>query len=181
MPRLFVAVDLSEKVTEVLASLQDREIDARWVNPAQIHLTVRFLGDVESSRVEPLTHALADIDAHSFELSPQGLGVFPSRRSPRVLWVDLKENEKLFDLQQKVESTVVDLGFDPEDRSYIPHLTIARCRDTPPKAIHRFMREHGNFSAEPFHCHQFHLYESELNSDGARYTKQASFDLIRSS
>lgn len=177
MPRLFVALDLPDRVTTELAALQDEQLDVKWVDPRKIHLTLRFLGDVDSSRIGPIKDSLAEIEARSFEVAPEGLGVFPSRRSPSVLWVGLQESTPLQELQHSVEEAVVEHGFDPEDRSFTPHLTIARCRRTNPKKIRRFMQKHGEFSAPSFTCDTFYLFESELHPDGARYTKRAAFEL----
>lgn len=177
MPRLFVALDLPDRVTDQLASLQDEELDVKWVVPNKIHLTLRFLGDVDASRVGAINEALGQIDAPGFEVTPKGLGVFPSHRSPSVLWVGLRNNPALHELQQQVEEAVVELGFDPENRSFTPHLTIARCKHTDPEKVRSFMKAHGDFSAPSFTCDTFYLYESELHPEGARYTKRGSYDL----
>jgi len=135
--RLFVAIDLSEGLKAALAELQARlrrawaGTDVRWVDPAGIHLTLKFLGDVGAERVDAVIKALAQATAgvEPFELKIEGLGFFPSERRVRVVWVGVKEpTGRLARLQRQVEASLEPLGFAPEDREFVPHITLGRLK-----------------------------------------------------
>lgn len=177
MARLFIAIDPPQHVLDKLATLKTDSFTARWTDPSKIHLTLRFLGEVDSQQINPLSTALTQISSPSFDLQPAGLGVFPSRRAPRVLWVGFQDEPALQTLQKKIEQTVVGLGFEPEKRSFTPHLTIARCKRANARQVRTYMREHKEFSAPAFPTDRFYLYESALHPEGARYMRLQEFGL----
>jgi 2'-5' RNA ligase len=141
--RSFVAVELSEEARRGLARLR-RELEGnehrfvKWVNPAGIHLTLKFLGNIPSERVAETTEALrrAAQGILPFHLEISGLGAFPSLRQARVLWVGVRgEMDKLSRLQKNTDSELATLGFAKEERPFVPHLTLARIREgtSPPE------------------------------------------------
>ena len=186
--RAFVSVNLSEDVRLYLAEVQ-RElkgagggVGVRWAAPEQIHLTLKFLGNIASASLPDLEAALirARAGAASFELRAEGVGAFPDLHRPRVLWVGLTgELEALRALQEKVLRETIAWG-GPEERAFHPHLTIARIKD--PRAsdvadvIARMKslaaRQRGNWQIS-----EFHLMRSELSSAGSRYTSLATIPL----
>lgn len=179
MPRLFVALDPSDVLIRALSTLQTDLFEAHWVDPSDIHLTLRFLGDVDEQRVKPIIEALQQVKGEPFELQPEGFGVFPTRRSPKVLWVGLRDEPALDELHRNVEQAIVNLGFEPEDRAFAPHLTIARCKRADPKKVRAFIQRQKDFSAPSFTADTFYLYKSDLHPSGARYTKLRSFEFER--
>jgi len=133
--RLFIAIELPDNILRQITRVQqqiERQIPARavrWVKPDSIHLTLRFLGDVEIDRIDSLKAVLdvAGTNHAPFPLEIAAPGCFPNTRNPRVLWLGLEGNlESLGNLQQSVEQAITDLGFIPEDRGFSPHLTLAR-------------------------------------------------------
>ena len=132
--RLFWAVSLPAAIKEKLAAVQDffRElpIEVKWVETENFHITVRFLGETSSTLVEPLVAAVAErvFKMPAFTLSLGGVGVFPSVRKPRVLWVGIGGFEPLVALNRAVEEAVRSLGFPPEEKPFSPHITIGRFR-----------------------------------------------------
>ena len=133
--RTFIAIELNQELQDSLRHLQDglkRKVpprSVRWVRPEGIHLTLKFLGDVPSSRITNITQAVEaachGFDVFTFELV--GLGCFPNPRRPRVLWVGVREPVGvLAGLQKAVEQELAGMGFKPENRPFRPHLTLGR-------------------------------------------------------
>jgi RNA 2',3'-cyclic 3'-phosphodiesterase len=183
--RCFVAIRPSAEVCERIAAFQAelrREItghDIRWATLEQIHLTLRFLGDVEARRLEELKQWLAAIahDEQSFRLEARGLGVFPNARRPTVAWIGLGgELERLSNLQQHVERATAGFG-KIEDRPFQPHLTIGRIDENAragvllgEKVAENQSRQLGSWPVT-----EMDLMRSELLPAGPRYTRLAVF------
>jgi RNA 2',3'-cyclic 3'-phosphodiesterase len=133
--RLFIALELDEDARARLADYQrwlaglDRAV--RWVRPEQIHLTLKFLGDMPDGQVVPVCRALDGLAEHeAFEFQIYGIGTFGSPRSPRVVWVGVQmPNPALMELQKACEEGLAELGFPPEGRAFKPHLTLGRVKD----------------------------------------------------
>ena len=135
MIRSFIAVELPDMIREEIAKVQSvlkrAGGDVRWVRPESVHLTLKFLGDVEEDAVEPLIEAAARAVAPHpvLDLSLKGIGVFPDRRKLRVVWLGLDGDiESLKLLQKDVEKAAAEFGFDPEKRPFRPHLTLGRVK-----------------------------------------------------
>ena len=135
--RSFVAIELPEEAKKGLASLRkelerDEHRFVKWVDPGGIHLTLKFLGNIPSKRVTEITEAVrkAAKGLSPFLLEISGLGAFPSLKQVRVVWVGVGgELDKLSTLQQNIDSALAALGFAREERSFVPHLTVARVRE----------------------------------------------------
>ena len=178
MHRLFVAIDLPEPVKERLAEICFGIPGAKWVKPEQLHLTLRYIGEVDGATFVDIREALATIDLPPFSVCLKGLGCFPPRKTPRVLWVGIDPpHEQLFRLRKRVETTLVRLGVEPEHRKFAPHITLARLNETPMNRLANFLAGNSLFSAEPFPVENFHLYSSSLSSKGAIHTLEASYPL----
>lgn len=177
MPRLFIALDVPAAVRDALIALRTEALDgARWTKPEQLHCTLRFLGDTPEEQVPTIEAALARIDAPpSLSLEISGLTAFPSRRRPRVLVARVTPTNDLMDLQRQIEDAVQELGFEPEDRPFRPHVTVARLKRADARAVHRWLRAHSVEAA--FEADAFHLYASVLKPSGAVHERLASFAL----
>jgi len=174
--RAFVAVTLDRKVIDEIAAASarlQREIDGvRWVASGNFHLTLKFLGNIDEAKIDPLGDALRK-ELHlfpRFTINAKGLGVFPGPGRPRVLWVGLT-GDRLVSLASRVESALEPLGFAPESRQFTPHLTIGRWRESEraPKALGRRLE---NWQAHDFglsNVESVKLIQSVLKSDGASY------------
>ncbi|HYV47738.1 MAG TPA: RNA 2',3'-cyclic phosphodiesterase [Myxococcaceae bacterium] len=134
--RLFVAVDLGAKVRRALEALQSELSTlaprARWGPPSNAHLTLAFLGSMEEAKVPELSRALEGVATRAapFDLQLRGGGAFGSPKKPRVLWVGVEgDTARLHQLQAWTGSALQPLGYEPEERDYRPHLTLARARD----------------------------------------------------
>ena len=177
MKRLFVAVDIPPEMKESIASICHGLPGTRWVPPEQIHLTIRFIGEVEGTMFNQIASCLADVISDSPLLKIQGIGHFPPRRKPRVLWIGVENNEMLIRLRNRIESTLVKNGLTPESRKFSPHITIARFKDPPLKRVADYMSAHSLFALPPFQINEFHLYSSILTSSGAVHHIEETYPL----
>jgi 2'-5' RNA ligase len=175
--RLFVAIPMPEFVRNHLAELQQPIDGVRWQEIEKTHLTLKFLGDTESERVPNLKSALTTIEMPSFSIRLSSLGYFPKGKQPRVLWVGVEKNKPLQLLHSEIEDKCTDLGFDPENRSFKPHITIARVKDAPKNKITSFIEEYQQFQMPEVWVDEFVLFESKLHPDGAKHSRLKTFPL----
>lgn len=173
--RLFVAIELPESVKDQLSRLQEGVPGARWADPDQMHLTLRFVGEVDGPTRHELDHTLARVDRASFELELAGVGHFETGRIPRVLWAGVRKSPELEDLQGRVDRAVRAAGIGAEDRRFMPHVTLARLRDTPPARVSRFLAHNGLFASDPFPVEGFTLFSSVLGRGGASHRAESEF------
>lgn len=178
MPRLFVALDLPENIQERLSSLCCGLPGARWLEPDHMHLTLRFIGDVHSSLFRDVAEALTEVRSETFLLQLEGIGFFPPRGKPRVVWVGIRKNEQLVQLRNRIESVLAQAGLQPEGRKYSPHITLARLKNTPSSKVASYLSHNGMFVTEEFQAKEFLLYSSVLNSKGAKHYIEAEYPLI---
>ena len=169
MPRLFVAIDLPQDIKQQLVSLSCGLPGARWVAPEHLHLTLRFIGDVDGQVFKDVREVLADVRGESFSLRLKGIGFFPPRGKPRVVWVGIPRDESLLQLRNRIESVLVRSGLEPEGRKFSPHVTLARLKNTPGSRIGAYLAHNGLFVSEEFTVNDFFLYSSVLNSKGAKH------------
>ena len=188
--RTFIAVPLSTTIAEKLSAIQrtlrrtSPEQSVTWVNPANIHLTLFFLGDILPHRQQPIEAALTVVarNVRPFTFNVQGLGAFPNANRPRVIWVGLDEPAgHLALLHHVVNEAMASIGFQPEDRHFSPHLTLGRIRQRASRddaqAVGEAVRQTevgllGEVTAE-----EMIFFRSVLKSSGAEYTPLARFRL----
>jgi 2'-5' RNA ligase len=176
--RLFVAIELPDAIKDSINRICTGIIEARWVPEEQMHLTLRFIGEVDGGKFTDINNALGSIRESTFPLALKGVGYFPPRKDPRILWIGVEHSEKLRELQNKIEHTVKKCGIKPERRKYHPHITIARLRDyTWAEKVVPFIRGHSMFASEPFNVEQFILYSSQLTKYGAIHTVERAYPL----
>ncbi|MBJ6748695.1 RNA 2',3'-cyclic phosphodiesterase [Geomonas anaerohicana] len=172
MARLFIAVDLPEDIKAALSSFNASMPGLRWVPPDQIHLTLRFLGDVLPQAGAALKKNLAAVSFTPFPLTLRGVGHFPPHGHPRVLWVGMEESRPLLALQLQVESAVTGAGIPPEQRGFSPHITLARIKENASAEVARFEATHRTLSFPPFSVEEFILFSSVLTPKGATHRKE---------
>ena len=174
--RLFVAIDLPEAVGASLERLCVGLPGARWTDPEQYHLTLRFIGEVDGLSADDIYEGLAEVDFEPFELSLHGFGHFPPRGEPKVLWAGVTPESSITPLRRAVDRVVNAAGVEPERRRYSPHVTVARFpHGAPLLRLQRFLAGHALYRSEPFMVESFHLYSSQLHADGAIHTLEASY------
>ena len=177
MHRMFVAIDLPEEIKLAINSLHCPLPGAKWVAEEQIHLTLRFIGDVDDALLKMIVASLSGIVAAPFSLAIQGVGCFPPKRDPRVLWVGVAGSSALLGLQRDIEMALVRNGLEPEGRPFFPHITIARLKETPAARVAPFLRQHARIATRSFPVTQFVLYSSTLIPQGAIHHREALFPL----
>ena len=173
MPRLFVAIDLPDDHKTALVGLRDDALPGRWSRPAQYHLTLRFIGEVDEEHAAAVEQTLAGVRGETFTLQGRGLGVFPSPRRPRVLFAALDPAPALLALQARIDRALRAIGLDDDPKPFRPHVTLARLRGADANAVRAFLRAHEAFTLDPFEVRHYALYESVLRPEGPRYTRRA--------
>jgi 2'-5' RNA ligase len=176
MHRLFVAIRPPRAIREQLLGLMGGIAGARWQDEEQLHLTLRFIGDVDGRTADDVDAALSGVRHPRFPLSLSGLGAFERRGEPTALWAGVSPHEPLRALHKKVDQALVRAGLAPERRAYSPHITLARFgRGAGPLA--GAVERGGALSSPPFEVDGFRLYESRLTPAGALYTLAARYAL----
>jgi RNA 2',3'-cyclic 3'-phosphodiesterase len=175
--RLFVALQPPQPVRDALEDLQAGLPGADWTHGDDLHLTLRFIGEVDSGTADDLDAALGAIDAPPVEIAVRGAGRFATRNRARVLYAAVPHTASLDHLHAKVERAVVAAGLNPETRRFTPHITLARLRDSPIVLVDRAVAELTNFATAPFTLDEFVLIESLLGKDRAVYRTVARYPL----
>ena len=178
MPRLFSAIEIPRSIAEHLTMLRSGLSGARWIDPENYHLTLRFIGDVDGATARDFTNALGAIDVPPFELRLSGLGSFGGRK-PRAIFADLAPSEALETLQRAHERAAREAGLPPESRNFKPHVTLARLRGARADAVATYLERQGGVAAEPFTVNRFVLYSSRNSVGGGPYVIEAAYDLDR--
>jgi len=179
MLRLFVAVEIPPEVKKAIAALCHDVENARWVNPAQMHVTLRFLGDTPEVELPAIRERLARVHMPAFHLGLRGAGVFPEgrgRRPPRVLWLGLEPAAPLLRLKQ-----AVDLALGPEaeaKKAFSPHLTLARFPRPPDRTLGDFLARNRDFCGQAWPVASFSLFASTLLRSGAVHELVADYALL---
>lgn len=175
MPRLFIALDLPAEIKAAIRLLCTGLPGARWVPDEQLHLTLRFIGDLNPSLLVEVKDHLAEVRAKPFPLHLEGVGLFPPVGRPRVLWVGLKKSDALLELRTEVDRVLEHLDIPPEKKKFAPHLTIARLAKRPEPLLGAYLLAHNLFRQPPFRVNSFRLYTSILRPAGAVHTCEAEY------
>lgn len=176
MHRLFVAIRPPEQVRDLLTDAMDEGPDFRWQNDDQLHLTLRFVGEVDRPLAEDLAAALGRIHASCFSIQIKGVGHFEQRNSG-ALWAGIEPKDALTVLAAKIERVCQEVGLEPERRVFHPHVTIARWKGRRTREVAEFLERHQGLFSQPFAVDAFTLFESHLSKHGAHYEEAARYPL----
>lgn len=176
MHRLFVAIRPPKIVRAQLLAAMGGVAGARWQTDGQLHLTLRFVGEVDRHRAEDVHAALGAVHHPSFEIALAGIGSFEKKAEPTALWAAVAPQEPLKRLHRKVDQAVMRAGIEPERRAYVPHITLARLPRAA-GAIGPFLQAAGPLASAPFTVTDFCLFESRLTPDGADYAVVERYSL----
>lgn len=179
MYRLFVALRPPLTIRDLLSATMQGVPGARWQDDDQLHVTLRFIGEVEARQAEDIAIALAGVGARSSTIAVAGVGHFASRGLAHSLWAGLAPAEGLVALHQRIDRALLAAGVAPDGRAYVPHITLARMARSAGghPAVARWLAVNANLSSEPFTLDQLILYESTLGQAGARYSARAAWPL----
>jgi 2'-5' RNA ligase len=179
--RLFVALEIPsavrENLSELLKALRAVSPQTRWVRPENLHVTLKFIGEVPETKLAAIRTALAQVRSAQFvKLDFRGLAFFPDEKYPRVFWAGIDASPNLKTLAADIEKTTEILGTPREQRAFSPHLTLARFEPPRlPEKLRAAIQENSGRDFGSLHAHQFHLVESKLKPSGAEYTTVESF------
>lgn len=176
MHRLFVAIRPPEDVRDLLIDAMDDSADFRWQSEEQLHITLRFVGEVERPVGNDLLDALRSIHAAPLELHVAGVGRFEQRNSGS-LWAGVEPKQKLAALAAKVERICQIVGLEPERRAFHPHITLGRWKGRRTREVQDFLERTRGLSSGPFVAREFILFESQLSRHGAHYEEVARYEL----
>ena len=176
MLRLFVGIEFPPELKLRLSLLSTSIPGARWVDPGNFHLTLRFIGEVTEDVAADIDEALACIRARHFSLQLAGTGIFGGER-PRSLWVGVERDPDLVALHGKIELALIRMGLEPEPRKFRPHVTLARLRYPDLPMLGEFLAGNAQFRADPLPVEQFSLVASYPTKSGSIYEDQADYPL----
>ncbi|MFQ5432916.1 MAG: RNA 2',3'-cyclic phosphodiesterase [Nitrospinota bacterium] len=180
--RAFIAAQIGDKLREALSGVIDelKKSDpyVKWIKPENLHVTLKFLGEVEADKIDAIKSEMQNIAASDkpFSLSVSGIGVIPNPRYPRVVYSNLVDNDqKLKNLSQRLDEAMTLLGFEPEERDFLPHLTIGRVKSFKAKSLLIMkIREFHKREIGTLDVRSVRLIKSELMPAGAIYTEMAN-------
>jgi 2'-5' RNA ligase len=175
MPRLFTAIELPAEVTADLSALRGGLPGARWIDPQNYHLTLRFIGDVDGPTANEVMHVLHRVERPSFDVRLSGLDQFGGRK-PRSVFA-VATGDPLVELQAEHERLLRRIGLEPESRKYTPHVTLARLKDASTREVADYLASRGAFRSAPFRVPRFVVYSSRASVGGGPYVLEAAYSL----
>ena len=177
MHRLFVAIRPPESIRDLLVDAMDVGADFRWQNDEQLHLTLRFVGEVDRPLANDLADGLSRVRAAPIELRIAGVGHFEQRNSG-TLWAGVEPKPPVAALAAKIERICQSIGLEPERRAFYPHITLARWKGRRTREVQSFLEHRGGLSSDPFLASEFVLFESRLTRHGAFYEEITRYGLV---
>ena len=177
--KLFVALDLPESVDLQLSWLGGGIHGARWEPADKLHLTLRYLGEVDGGERKHVEAALARVDVDPFELAIKGVGHFPPRGQPRSVWAGVDDDTHVHRLHDRISHALDAIGIDGDRRKFAPHVTLARLRHSPEQEVAEFLARNALLSTPPWTVDAFALYSSTRGPRGSKYAIERVYPLGR--
>ena len=169
MHRLFVAIRPPDRIRDLLLGAMGGISGARWQEDDQLHLSLRFIGEVDRHVAGDVHAALGAVHHPHFEVAINGLGAFDRRGHPETVWAGVAPHEPLKTLHKKIDQAMTRVGIAPEQRAYHPHLTLARLKPSS-GSVRGLLKTSGGLTSDPFRVDQFALFESRLTPERAVYS-----------
>jgi 2'-5' RNA ligase len=176
MPRLFTGLEIPSDIGQALSTLRGGLPGARWINPENYHLTLRFIGDVDDTVAHEVASLLGRVKRGAFDLHLDGLTSFGGRK-PRAVVANVSPAQALLDVQAEQERLMQRIGLEPEGRKYTPHVTVARLRESSSRDVAEYLAARGFFRTSPFKVSRFVLFSSRASVGGGPYVVEASYPL----
>lgn len=179
MIRLFVGIALPPEVRRYLLALQSGIRGARWQRDDQLHLTLKFIGEVEETTADDIDAALSAIATPVFPLAVEGAGVFGPPKAPRMLWAGVSPKDSVVHLHDKIEAALARIGMPAEERKFTPHITLARLSNGRAGAagVAAFLAAYSGLKTPPFMVEEYLLYSSKMSENGSFYRIEARYPL----
>ncbi len=177
MPRLFTGVEIPPRVAQSLAMMRGGLPGARWIDPENYHLTLRFIGDIDDALARDIAGLLGRAHRAPFEIRLEGLSSFGGRK-PRALVASVAPTPPLMELQAEHERLLQRLGLEPEGRKYTPHVTLARLRESTSRQVADYLSARGHYRSASFEVSRFVLFSSRASVGGGPYVVEAAYPLM---
>jgi RNA 2',3'-cyclic 3'-phosphodiesterase len=174
MPRLFTGLEIPAEVALDLQIMQGGIPGARWMDPSNYHLTIRFIGDIETGVAREIAHGLEALRFAPFKVRLKGVGLFGGNK-PHSLYAGLEESAELRRLHDQHERLCQTLGLPAEHRKFLPHVTLARLKEAEPRALQRWVEVHSLYSTSQFDVNSFVLFSSRPLKGGGPYGVEAEY------
>ena len=176
MPRLFTGLEIPAHVGQSLAMMRGGLPGARWIDPENYHITLRFIGDIDDALARDIAGLLGAVQRGSFELRLDGLSSFGGRK-PRAVVATVPQVPALMELQAEHDRLLQRLGMEPEGRKYTPHITLARLRDSSSHDVADYLAARGYYRSASFEVSRFVLFSSRASVGGGPYVVEADYPL----
>lgn len=176
MPRLFTGLEIPSETALMLSLLQGGLKGARWIDPENYHITLRFIGDIDDRTADEVVAALERVRRDPIEIRLDGLGSFGTGK-PHAVWARVQPTTELSELQAEQERILQRLLLPPERRKYTPHVTLARCRTSSNEEVAKWLSERGAFQAPPFIAARFVLFSAKSSVGGGPYLVEEAYPL----
>ena len=176
MPRLFTGFEIPPEVAQALSTMRGGLPGARWIDPENYHVTLRFIGDVDDDIAHEVESLLGRVRRGPFELRIEGLTSFGSKK-PRAVVASVAPSSPLMEAQAEQERMMQRIGLEPEGRKYTPHVTLARLRDASSRDVAEYLSARGPFRSLAFPVSRFVLFSSRASVGGGPYVVEASYPL----
>ena len=176
MPRLFTGLELPQIVVGQIALARGGVAGARWLEPDDYHVTLRFIGDIDARTAHDVAETLDDIRRSAAPVRFDGLGWFGGAK-PRAIVARIRPEAELMELQAEQERRLRRVGLPPETRKFMPHVTLARLRGAGPRAVADYLASRGALTVEAFTAERFVLFSAREGSGGGPYVVEAAYPL----
>ena len=176
MPRLFTGLEVPAEIGQTLSNLRGGLPGARWIDPENYHVTLRFIGDIDGASANEIASMLVRVNRKPFEVSLQGLSSFGGKK-PRAVVASVVPSRPLMELQAELERLMQRFGLDPAGRKFIPHVTLARLRDASNRDVADYLSVRGYFPTRSFMASRFVLFSSRASTGGGPYVVEDSYTL----
>lgn len=178
MIRLFIAINIPELIKMQIQGMGRSIRNGRPIPAEQLHLTLKFIGEVESSRLLDIQETLEEITFDKFSIKIKGIGTFPPRGAPRILWAGIAPTDATARIRNTIENKLAAINIPKERQKHTPHITLARLRNCPLEQVHNFLAGNALLETEEFEVARFSLYSSRLTKKGAIHTIEREYSLI---
>ena len=176
MPRLFTGLEIPAEIGQTLSNLRGGLPGARWIDPENYHVTLRFIGDIDGVSANEIASMLFRVNRKPFEVKVQGLTSFGGRK-PRAVVATIAPSRPMIELQAELERMMQRIGLDPEGRKFIPHVTLARLYDASSQDVADYLSVRGYFPSKVFMAERFVLFSSRASTGGGPYIVEDSYEL----
>jgi len=176
MPRLFTGLEIPKDVQDTLSLLRGGLPGARWIDPENYHITLRFIGDIDDRLAHEIASLLDGVKRRSFEARFGGVTSFGGNK-PRAVVLSVEPIQPLIELQSELERLMQRLGLEPEGRKFMPHVTLARLRNTSSREVAEYLSARGPLFTSSFHVSRFVLFSSRASVGGGPYVVEADYPL----